>query len=974
MSDNKSKKCKRIINKVKCNNYVVENTEFCDMHKIKCIYLFNKKSCDNDINPENIELECYLCDNHINKCKYNYKGNSCKYDTLDNSHYCEEHKNRCIHVSRNGYMCSKKVEKDGDTLCKKKNHYRDKQCKWKLLFDRQCTFTVVEGTNGCIRHNKLYLQWDNISLDNFIRCRRCNKFILKENDKNGYIINRCKICIKTDENYKENQKATKIYCCHIKKNSEKCSFEVLNDDEFKKIILKSNNDYLINSNYVNEKKYCGIHIIRNLQLLYLQQNNLLKCLKNGCYYPRTLNNHCKKCCNNIRIFNYKRGASKRGIEFNIDDEYVSRKINNKCYYCGILETINGIDRVNNFDSYNINNIVSCCTQCNFMKLDKTLNDFVKMCHHITMYRSKIILYPNLFHLRNKKMSFNEYVKKSEDRTIIFNLTEKEYNKIIERPCNYCGLPSKDKQMGIDRIDSKKGYELNNCVPCCMTCNIMKNEYSLDSFYNKCKLISDRFMSSNDVFIENELIKRFNNIKNNKKNTYEYLYDNEYLHDNEYYKNKVFNGKLNDLNKMTVEIIVANGNKELMDIWNFYRNNVSSFTKNNGSHLVGRQIYILVKLVNKNIINDKDNYIGVLSLSSDFKNIGPRDKYIGWKNNENLDYLMNISTCVPLQPFGFNFCGGKLLTMLCFSKEISQIFHEKYKTYDKNILLGLTTFSLHGESIQYDRLKCLKYLGLTKGYSSNSIDSDTYKLCKQFLINRNQFNEYNKLLTVTKVLNMLNISQDGIILRDDNKRGIYFGYIYPDAKKVLLNDIPNKYTVNDINKLKSIHNIFVEWRNRWADNRYINLNSHIKLKRKVIFGERRKTYTKKNNNKCDSVFEDKLLICDNPVINNQLSNINRSPKLSNRPIVSNQSPKLNKLFTKNNKSNNQDINKSTNNNDKRKKYSNDIINRIYELKQQNAKYSASIISDKITDEYKLQVPITIRYINKTLQKKLEKKDE
>ena len=39
-------------------------------------------------------------------------------------------------------------------------------------------------------------------------------------------------------------------------------------------------------------------------------------------------------------------------------------------------------------------------------------------------------------------------------------------------CSYCD--NKINELGIDRIDNKMGYTLNNVVPCCSRCNFMKH--------------------------------------------------------------------------------------------------------------------------------------------------------------------------------------------------------------------------------------------------------------------------------------------------------------------------------------------------------------------------------------------------------------------------------------------------------------------------------------------------------------------
>ena len=40
--------------------------------------------------------------------------------------------------------------------------------------------------------------------------------------------------------------------------------------------------------------------------------------------------------------------------------------------------------------------------------------------------------------------------------------------------------------GIDRINSDKGYTIDNCVPCCAQCNHMKLDYTTEEFLTKIK--------------------------------------------------------------------------------------------------------------------------------------------------------------------------------------------------------------------------------------------------------------------------------------------------------------------------------------------------------------------------------------------------------------------------------------------------------------------------------------------------------
>ncbi len=50
-----------------------------------------------------------------------------------------------------------------------------------------------------------------------------------------------------------------------------------------------------------------------------------------------------------------------------------------CYYCGTgIETV-GLDRIHNNKGYTIDNVVSCCKTCNFMKRSMSQKEFIAHC-------------------------------------------------------------------------------------------------------------------------------------------------------------------------------------------------------------------------------------------------------------------------------------------------------------------------------------------------------------------------------------------------------------------------------------------------------------------------------------------------------------------------------------------------------------------------------------------------------------------
>jgi len=88
--------------------------------------------------------------------------------------------------------------------------------------------------------------------------------------------------------------------------------------------------------------------------------------------------------------------------------------------------------------------------------------------------------------------FNLYKRNAKNRNINFNLSIDEFKEITQKNCYYCNVSPKQFSSnyiqyglyiynGIDRIDSNKGYEIDNVVPCCGVCNRAKLAMPLDEF-------------------------------------------------------------------------------------------------------------------------------------------------------------------------------------------------------------------------------------------------------------------------------------------------------------------------------------------------------------------------------------------------------------------------------------------------------------------------------------------------------------
>jgi hypothetical protein len=113
-----------------------------------------------------------------------------------------------------------------------------------------------------------------------------------------------------------------------------------------------------------------------------------------------------------------------------------------------------------------------CIQCSNTKLFKGVNN------------------PNYIHGNNR---FCEYRLNAKKRNISFNLTIQQFEALTEQKCFYCGGYSKDQDKrsrgnGIDRKDNDKGYNYDNCLPCCRFCNFVKNKLNYKEFLKHIRKI------------------------------------------------------------------------------------------------------------------------------------------------------------------------------------------------------------------------------------------------------------------------------------------------------------------------------------------------------------------------------------------------------------------------------------------------------------------------------------------------------
>ena len=257
-------------------------------------------------------------------------------------------------------------------------------------------------------------------------------------------------------------------------------------------------------------------------------------------------------------------------------------------------------------------------------------------------------------------------------------------------------------------------------------------------------------------------------------------------------------------------------------WNIIRTLVSS-APNDGAF--GQQLRYLV------IDKTTRTYLGIICLTQGMFEITSIHKEIGWdtkqiqkrklsRHQPGNHNLINGQTIVPTQPFGNNFLGGKLLALLCLSKEVISAWEEKYGI--KVIQVHTTSLFGSNDSSQYTNLSPYwrEHSEQTSGITPIKLSITTYEQSKMWL--KNKFpekywhiyqekkpdgtpavreNKKHGLLAVYKEMKIKKYTSD-------EPRGVYSSFLYTNAIDFLNEKISEK------DLIPAFHNTIEELTNFW----------------------------------------------------------------------------------------------------------------------------------------------------------------
>lgn len=163
----------------------------------------------------------------------------------------------------------------------------------------------------------------------------------------------------------------------FKLNCIKCGCQLIINYSWR-ISDKEQGKYIcIDCDNERRREYHKLHIKEDsLKSLKWHHKNKEKSLNQTKKYSLTLDGRYKKFINQ---------AKKRNLNVTLTKKQFEILIKKNCYYCNEkINKYNGIDRVDNTIGYHVMNCVTCCTICNRMKSNLSLEDFLNKIKSIGM--------------------------------------------------------------------------------------------------------------------------------------------------------------------------------------------------------------------------------------------------------------------------------------------------------------------------------------------------------------------------------------------------------------------------------------------------------------------------------------------------------------------------------------------------------------------------------------------------------------
>ena len=261
----------------------------------------------------------------------------------------------------------------------------------------------------------------------------------------------------------------------------------------------------------------------------------------------------------------------------------------------------------------------------------------------------------------------------------------------------------------------------------------------------------------------------------------------------------------------------------------------------------KELKLVVKEKNTNTL------LGFIKLGSPIINSKPRNNYLGDVPELTIFNQRAIMgfVIVPVQPFGFNYLGGKLLALICTSHKVREMLNDKY---DTEFCLFETT-SLYGNikgTSMYDGLKpFLRFKGDTISKFVPTLGEEAYSSCKKIIEDDIQDEiihkdaSSRKLKITSKIISLVknSLRETDINLYEKfvsaiekaegvttQKRFYMSDYGFENTRDVLLGKTDTLIKGQNYDK-HDLENI-ISWWKRKATSRYNNLKAENKVRKEL----------------------------------------------------------------------------------------------------------------------------------------------
>lgn len=303
----------------------------------------------------------------------------------------------------------------------------------------------------------------------------------------------------------------------------------------------------------------------------------------------------------------------------------------------------------------------------------------------------------------------------------------------------------------------------------------------------------------------------------------------------------------DYKNLNIKVIHADDADTLLT-WRVLRIHTSSasWNQNPGRNL---RFYVVHEEYETDMFGEEipvHKYLGTISLGSDFIAIGGRDAVIKWDKDDKMKHGMLKHTAmgssiVPTQPIGYNYLGGKLISLMVISDVVEKAWNEKYAEK----LVGVTTTSLYGGFSQYNNLKYWKKCKSSLGEVALEPSEETYELVKEYC--KTKFPEDYKsyvspkdsasggctIPSHPKTKIMARVFKDLKIKAPKNNapRGVYWAPLYEQTNEYLRREVDSPGEKKFDNSVEALSEL---WKEKYAGKRITKLVAEEKTNMENLF--------------------------------------------------------------------------------------------------------------------------------------------